>query len=988
MKKFHIISHTHWDREWYQTYQQFRLKLVRLVDKLLDILDRDPDFLHFMLDGQTIILDDYLAVRPENKERLKRYIKEGRIIIGPWHILPDMFLVSPEAHIRNLLQGERTARKFGPKMSVGYIPDPFGHPGQIPQILKGFGLNSAALWRGVGDQPAELVWEAPDGSSVFLAYLRDGYGNGANLPVRNPDLFTKQLYQAGESLLAHSEIDECLIMLGTDHMEPPNATAASIKHADQHLADVQVLHSTLPAYFNNASEKLGNLREKLPVIQGELRACDRSHLLPGILSTRMWIKQRNQHSQILLEKWAEPFVIFTEALTAYEVHDYKSARATASRWLKNFPPLLRHAWRMLMENHPHDSICGCSIDQVHEEMSLRFDQAEQIGEELTLQALQRLSGTINTKKDGVISAIVIFNPHGTSHRDLVEVELDLPEDVHRFELIDGEGKTIPHEFIEISHEELANLLVDKKGLRDTIGGAEDGWVSGMAIQQVRISRKDPTVKIEAILDDEGLPNLQQWKKAEKMIARFESDPAIKQFHILAHTPRSSKIRFVSPGVSAHGWKTLWVRALPEKQIAPPRAVHPLIKPLLPYVLKIVQTEMGGKILAKLAGPKASKPPYVIENEFVRVEADPKDGTLQVEDKETRAVFHGLNRFVDGGDAGDTYNYSPPENDTLVTPQLDSIRVDPNSLIPTIEVKYSITVPQALSLDRRSRGKNKSKMHIISRITLIPGVRRIDIRTEVVNSARDHRLRVHFPVPFKVNQAHHDGHFEVVRRPVGVPEKGEDWVESPRPEVPQRAFTDISDGKIGLMVANRGLPEVEVLEGAEGVGSDIALTLLRCVGWLSRGDLTVRQGHAGPAYETPGAQMPGNWSFEYAIIPHRGDWRNAYHTAFAFQSNLRAIETELHTGQISEQGSFITHSPEEFVISAIKPAEKGEGWILRGYNVTDVMLEISIRPLINFSSAYRINLAEKIQNELNILDDGSIKISVSSHEIISVLFQRD
>ena len=157
MQTLHVISHTHWDREWYLTFQQFRLKLVHLIDKLLEILDEDPDFKYFMLDGQTIVLDDYLQIRPDMEEVLRQHIQKGRILIGPWHILPDMFLVSPEARIRNLLQGARTARKFGPKMPIGYIPDPFGHPGQVPQILKRFGIEAAALWRGVGGYARRIM---------------------------------------------------------------------------------------------------------------------------------------------------------------------------------------------------------------------------------------------------------------------------------------------------------------------------------------------------------------------------------------------------------------------------------------------------------------------------------------------------------------------------------------------------------------------------------------------------------------------------------------------------------------------------------------------------------------------------------------------------------------------------------------------------------------------------------------------------------------
>lgn len=193
MKTIHVICHTHWDREWYLTFQQFRLRLVHLVDGLLDILAEDRNYKHFMLDGQTIMLGDYLIMRPEAEDTIMEHVRNGRILIGPWHILPDMFLVSPEAHIRNLLAGDREARKFGQKMIIGYMPDSFGHIGQMPQILRGFGIDNACLWRGLNDQPAEFWWQSPDGSRVLLMYLRDSYSNGAGLNAENPAQFTEQI---------------------------------------------------------------------------------------------------------------------------------------------------------------------------------------------------------------------------------------------------------------------------------------------------------------------------------------------------------------------------------------------------------------------------------------------------------------------------------------------------------------------------------------------------------------------------------------------------------------------------------------------------------------------------------------------------------------------------------------------------------------------------------------------------------------------------
>ncbi len=142
-----FVSHTHWDREWYQPFEEFRLRLVRLIDRLLDILDHDPAFRSYMLDGQTIVIDDYLAVRPDQEHRLQQHIHAGRLLIGPWHILPDEFLAGPESHIRNLLQGSATCARFGARMAVGNIPDPFGHISQLPQLLRGFDVAEAISTR-------------------------------------------------------------------------------------------------------------------------------------------------------------------------------------------------------------------------------------------------------------------------------------------------------------------------------------------------------------------------------------------------------------------------------------------------------------------------------------------------------------------------------------------------------------------------------------------------------------------------------------------------------------------------------------------------------------------------------------------------------------------------------------------------------------------------------------------------------------------------
>ncbi len=889
-----------------------------------------------------------------------------------------------------MLEGDRTTKKFGPKMPIGYIPDPFGHPGQTPQLLKGFGLDVASLWRGVsGDKPAEMWWESPDGSKVLLAYLRDSYSNGANLPVSNSELFAEAVAAAGDSLAAYSAVNDHLVMLGTDHMEPSPFTSRAIAYANEHLKDTEVIHSTIPDYVAAVMQQVETLKTDLPTISGELRACDHSHLLPGVLSTRMWIKQRNHSSQVLLEKWAEPFNVFAEYFIEVDQISKKwinkSSAEIASNRIRNVAPLIRQTWRLLMENHPHDSICGCSIDQVHDEMKPRFDQVDQIGEELTIQALQSIADKINTQAEGRFSSVVLFNPFDQAQQDLVEVELTLPEDVWAYQLVDENGNVLPHRSVGVNNEEFANMLLPKDALRDTIGAISEGWIAGMAITRVAVTRKNHIVTIDAILDGNARPNIDEWQRAEELIAEFEADPTVTHFHLVAYSPMASKVCFVSPVVPALGWRTIWLQEVEAGESSRVSELNPLLKPFLPLMLRFAQSEFGEKLIEKMSAGSETKQPFVIENDYFVVEANAANGLLNVTDKRTQAQYKGLNRFEDGGDVGDEYNYSPPQNDNFKNAKPDSIKVFQDGVAPTLEIRYKMQIPATAAADRKSRVGETVSMPILSRVSLMPGIDRINFHTEIENNAQDHRLRVHFPVPFGVDEAHHDGHFEIIRRSLDLPEVDETWVEWPYPQVPQLAFTDISNSDLGLMLANRGLPEVEVIKANKEGSSEIALTLLRSVGWLSRDDMRERQGHAGPAYETPGGQVLGKWVYDYAIIPHEGGWEKAYRKGYAFQTSLRAIEAGVHAGDLEQAGSFISHSPAEFVISAVKESGEGKGWLVRGYNISSETLQMTLKPLRRFSVARQINLAEEKLVDLKVGADGIVTLPVFGHQIVSILF---
>ena len=462
VSEVHVVSHAHWDREWYQPFQQYRRRLVGTVDEVLAILERDPAYRYFWLDGQTVVLEDYLEIRPENEARLCRLIQDGRLGVGPWYVQPDEALVSGEALVRNLLLGHRLVARFGGRVPrVGYVPDIFGHISQLPQILAGFGIDNACLWRGLhGDgYPSELSWEGADGTRVLLVHFSDHWGYSdwfAN--VRRPFLEREpepeELAQAVAKYLAYkgerATVPVVLAMDGCDHTEPDPRLPRWLAVLGERLPGVRFIHSSPEQYL----ARLRELVRKPRRVQGELREPAKiaagNWLLNGVLSSRIHLKQRNAACQTLLERWAEP----AAALAAvYASRPYPRA-------------YLRAAWRHLLQNHAHDSICGCSVDQVHQDMLYRFDQAALIAEETAQEALQALAAGVGVAEGTPGShLLILFNPGPMPLEGTFLVDLELPAEPltrhralsdpnrHFVRVYDGEGREMPAQLCALAQHE-------------------------------------------------------------------------------------------------------------------------------------------------------------------------------------------------------------------------------------------------------------------------------------------------------------------------------------------------------------------------------------------------------------------------------------------------------------------------------------------------------------------------------------------------------
>ncbi|MEO5940755.1 MAG: alpha-mannosidase, partial [Candidatus Limnocylindrales bacterium] len=391
----HLVPHTHWDREWYEPFQVFRMRLVELVDQLLDSMEAD-DRMAFTLDGQVATIDDYLEVRPEGRVRIERLIAEGRLAIGPWQILMDEFLVSGETLIRNLEIGWHAAEAFGAAMPVGYLPDMFGHVAQMPQILRRAGIRHAVVWRGV---PAAIdrhafTWRSPDGSAVRAEYLVGGYGNGAYL-LAVPDLLADKVARYVAGMRGFYGDRSILAMYGTDHAVPSPRLPAIVADANGRRDDIAVRIETLSTYIRafdaSAADPAAADPAAGPTWTGELRSAARANMLMNVTSARIDIKVAAGRAERVLERYAEPL-----------------AALYGGAWPER---LLELAWRRVVDNSAHDSICGCSQDAVVSQVLTRFAEAEQIGRGILAAAIRPLAATAPR------GSVVVVNPSAHHRTD-------------------------------------------------------------------------------------------------------------------------------------------------------------------------------------------------------------------------------------------------------------------------------------------------------------------------------------------------------------------------------------------------------------------------------------------------------------------------------------------------------------------------------------------------------------------------------------------
>lgn len=918
----HVLPNTHWDREWRFPLQETRMHLVGLVDRLLKLMEKMPEYGYFNFDSQTIFLEDYLELRPENRKRLEALIKARRLIVGPWYTLPEMNVIHGESIVRNLLMGHEVAGSFGAVSKAGYTPTSYGQVSQIAQIYAEFEINGIIFYRGIHPVECgnEYILEAPDGSRILGIRVSPNVGRGAfylyiERPTMHADGWPGYRWEDGWLPFHPCRLDR-------DHEEEPRLLAAPFTETwnPNHIRDgvaaamrealedatspvfglfdgmdstgptpnlPRIIDecnkvnpnwhfriSSLPDYIKDLKSKVD--MTQLDVLRGERRrpSHDKAFnaFLKDSISSRMYLKIRNAEVERALMQWCEPFGII------------------ASRLGGEYPETaLRLAWKQVLSNHSHDAICGLSPDQIHIDMMGRFDQAFMMAEAWTKASLGEIVKKIDTSHaEPQDIFITVFNPNPTDRTDVVECFVDIPksqpaEDFRPFSIIGPDGKSVAHQ--TMGREQSYLIATEKNFLPMTF---------------------------------------HTWKW---------------------------KVAFEASKIPAMGFATYRVKIEPW----PRKHNHGALT---------VSTD-------------------AMENEFLRVQIE-ANGALTITDRSTGEVYPNVNYFEDAGENGDCWwRWAPPADRVFNTLALQAqiAKVADGPVMTTYSIKWTWSLPIGVTAGKEARADEERDVTIISFVSLKRGVPRVEIRTIVNNTVRDHRLRMMAEAGFKPSRSFAHTAFDVVERPVHLDDT-HDWLEQWTGTHPMNGLHGTSSDQRGLAVLSFGLTEYEVIEDERGT---VATTLLRTFQYpkmsgLFREDRVKRQGNEG-------SQMLGEQEYRYAFCFFAGEWSKAGLTKQMqeFRHPAWPAQHGRHKGEaFGANQSFFRLESGALTLTALKKSEKGKNVIVRICNPTEKSVTAKFWSHFPIKKAWLCTIEEKRRESLVPEKDGhTLIIKAPKKKIITL-----
>lgn len=887
MKNVHVISHSHWDREWYMSFEEHRAHLITLIDECIELFETDPDFKSFHLDGHTALVEDYLEIKPENAEKIKKLIAEGKFRVGPWYVLQDEFLTSGEANVRNILVGTDLAKKLGDVTKVGYFPDAFGNAGQMPQILSQAGMKGVAFGRGVkgignnnevladtefASKYSEIYWQSPDGTKIPAVVFLNWYSNGMEIPTENIDEYWQRTLTNAEKYASGNDL---LLMNGCDHQPVQTNLTEALKKAKEKNPEYNFIHSNFSDYMDIVAK---SIPQDERAVVGELIGQDTDGWfnLVNTASSNVDLKIMNRKCELLLETVAEPLSVIASSMGKEYPHD-----------------MLLYSWKTLMKNHPHDSICCCSCDEVSREMKTRFDKARQSAEAIINENLEYLKEHVDTSGfDGFDSTLCVFNTMSRKRNRLIECDVDVNRTFCRSE------KDV--------HENLKNVAENLyKGEYELVD--ENGNVIPCTVSNRR--------------------------------SEFCYDLPKREFRKRYIAERIT-LSFLAEDVPSMGYKVYGIR----------------------------KTE-------KVAEKPKKQAKNVLENKYLKATIN-KNGTIDLLDKISGKCYCDLLRFEDTGDTGHEYTYIPTVDKPILSGKKPAkIELTRNEeYVTEYKVTVELKVPKQgderlrdnmiyhapIMARKAGRSKEMVTLEIVSYISLEKDSKRLDIRTELSNNAKDHRLRVLFPTGLDAKTHKAESVFESAKR---------NNAHKPTWTYPsgcehQQGFVMMADGDYGISIGNIGLYEYETM------GDTIAVTLVRSVGEM--GDWGV--------FPTEFSQVQKDLTFEYCIIPFANE-EDVYCELAEFQYPFTVAQVSGFGGE-KLSNEILSWSGKGLKHTAFKQKMNGNDIIARWTNYTDKEQVLTIKKTAVINNLYRSNVIEEKIETLQA-DGDKWQIKVKPYEILTL-----
>ena len=747
-KKIHVISNTHWDRAWVYPFNETRLLLIEFMDNLLELLENDPKFHSFLLDSQTIAVEDYLEFRPEKKEQIKKFVKAGKLIVGPWYNLPEEYIVNGESLVRNLVVGHKQAEELGKVSKIGYTPFSYGQTSQMPQIYNGFDIDTIIFYRGINTKKAEFVLEGPDGSRVlgcrfgalsrfsyyFYVYRMAKFGMGRDewwydwdrgtLPFRlnnenhphshyypldvhqekfDLSVLPKQVKKLIDDESEHFSTSHIACMQGFDCSSPDQQESLLAEESNKVANELgHELHLDSLENFMNEMKKEVKDPE---VLYGESRNPGAVgkwvHLMGDVISSRTKIKRRNAQGEVALQRYAEPFSTL--------------GWLAGGEYMKS---VLDKSWKYLLQNHPHDNICGAGIDQMEKDMMYRFDQNEVLSLGIMRRGLSAIVKQIdNNDIDINEAAITVFNPSPFPRTEVITFSIDLPDksEYKGYSIRDSKGNAIP--FTETGRESFGTLVRN--------------------LQDISLQLRSQRVQLSA--------------------------------------------EFVN--IPPFGYKTYHLKRENENiNSVPVRINDKSIEHVLEndFVKAVINKDGSLDIFDKKTNQEYTNQNYYEET--------------------GEAGNPWIHMFPE---ENQTY--------TTLNTEAEIKHIESSDFITKFNVTNKLIVPAGLEGDEGNyrRSKETVEMIIDTTYTLRKNQPFVEVHTVIDNKAEQHRVRAMFPTNLDVKVSAAEAAFDVIERDIIVKE-GTPYYGKPNPQYPMHRFVDMSDGEKGIAFFNDGIREYEAI----------------------------------------------------------------------------------------------------------------------------------------------------------------------------------